>query len=202
MKKLALVSMFLLISSAAPAAAQMMGGGGRGTHPGMGTGTPQSPRLNLGTMMGQGMGQHGLIVTDDGTALVVKNALSGSGSTLVALKGSPVPLWSLELDAPALVAAQDGTYAYVTSMPVRQSFLPGRTALTSTVRAVSLAAGTVAWSYAADGMVMNVEPFDGGTYLVVVSGMQQMTGLPFSIGADLVALAPDGTELWKYSLVN
>lgn len=201
MKKLALVSMFLLISSAAPAAAQMMGGG-RGTHPGMGTGTSQSPRLNFGAMMDQGMGQHGLIVTDDGTALIVKSALSGSASTLVALKGSPVPLWSLELEAPALVAAQDGTYAYVTSMPLRQAFQPGRTAFTSTVRAVSLAAGTVAWSYAADGIVMNVEPFDGGTYLVVVSGMQQMTGLSFSVGADLVALASDGSELWKYSLLN
>ena len=202
MKKLVLLSMFLLISSAAPATAQMMGGGGRGTHPGTGTGTPQTPHLNIGTRMGQGMGQHGLVVTDDGTALVVKNALSGSGSTLVALKGSPVPLWSLELDAPALVAAQDGSYAYVTSMPFRQGFQPGRSGLTSTVRAVSLTAGAVAWSYEAEGIVTNVEPFDGGTYLVVVGGMQQMTGLPFSVGADLVALAPDGTELWKYSLLN
>jgi hypothetical protein len=201
MRKLAFISMFLLISSAVPAAAQM-GGGVRGMHPGTGTAAPQAPRLNLGAaMMGQPTG-HGLVVTVDGTALVVKNALSGSGSTLVALKGSPLPLWSLELDAPALVAAQDGTFAYVTSMPVRQSILPGRTALKSTVRAVSLSSGAVAWSYTADGIVMNVEPFDGGTYLVVVSGMQPMIGQPLALGADLVALAPDGTVLWKYSLLN
>lgn len=201
MKKFALVSILLLFC-AATASAQMMGGGGRGTHPGTpGSGMPQSPRGNIG-MTGQGMGQHGLVVTSDGTALVVKNDLTGGGSTLVALKGSPVPLWSLALDAPAVVAAQDTSFVYVTSMPIRRGLLPGSTPLASTVRAVSLSSGSIAWSYTADGIVMNVEPFDGGTYVVVVRGMQQMMGLPLSFGADLVALAADGTELWKYSLLN
>lgn len=202
----AAATLFLTLLSTA-AIAQMMGGGGN--HPGYGGVTG-----NMTGMAGMvGMGNHrDLIVGSDGTVYTIR--ISNLGTTqaptfeVVATRPSGATGWTASVDAGMTFIELSGTNLLVTTSP--HGFNSGSAqipvATSSKIVALSAASGSVQWTLPLDGFAFDIEPFAGGTYVIVVKPAESSTNAGgfrgmMSYGTrTLVAVGNDGKVLWSVPL--
>lgn len=183
---------FLLLSIAGTAGAQMMVGG---THPGT-------------VMTGMvGMGDHrDLIVGTDGTVYTIRIANLATAPApvfeVVAVRSSGAIGWTASVDAGMTFIALSGTNLLVTTSPQQTP-----AATSSKLVALSTASGSVQWTLPLDGFAFDIEPFAGGTYVVVVKPAQSSSNTGGMRGGTisyairtLVAVGNDGKVLWSTPL--
>jgi outer membrane protein assembly factor BamB len=209
MKKSALATIVLTLAAAA-AGAQMMGGGRGGHTPGAGT-----PGAGMGAgygemmsgMAGRGqMGPHNLLVTPKGTVIVTR-ALDANKDgipelELLALTPAGTKAWTRPL-APIgfILGLSNDLLITVEHPPTIDLTNPAATTLV----AIDAASGTEKWRVAIDGLPMDIEAFDGGTYVTVIA-RPVLTSVPtpgmrVPLGTtSLWAIGTGGNILWKYDL--
>lgn len=210
------------------AAAQMMGGGssnhhgtppsnGGSTSGGMNGGGMNGGGMNGASMMGGmgfGMGQS-LTVDKDGVAYTLRTSTTTTQQTpsvdVIAIRPTGTIAWSkkidgwmtrLELSANlVLVASGSGDMGMDGNLSDDDD--------ASVLYALSAASGDVQWKADLDGYVMAMEPFSGGTYVLVVkhdgsgtgSDMHNgSNGTTMSMDRSLAAIDNAGKLLWSIDL--
>jgi hypothetical protein len=110
-----------------------------------------------------GPGGGHLIVAADGTVLVTRtvtdSATDTHTTTLTAITPSGNQAWSVTLTDRGRIVLSGSNILSVSE---------GATAGTSVIGARSLSTGAASWSVNVTGRVMDLQPFSGGTYAIVV----------------------------------
>lgn len=210
MKRITMILFMLMLLAGGVASAQMMGGG---NHNGGNQNGGMNGGMGGGGMLG--MGSHrAVIVGTDGTAYTVR--VSNGTTTqfasfeVVAVRPSGVLGWSTPVDGGMAFIELSGTNLIVTTTPHGFGTGAGQTSIpaASKLVALSTASGSVQWTLQLDGFASDIEPFAGGTYVVVVSpgqsgnagGMHGGSGAVGSGTRTLVAVGNDGRVLWSVPL--
>lgn len=146
-----------------------------------------------------GFGDEGIhggntIVASDGTLFVtrrvVDTATSTSTTQLVAITPAGTTAWSITLSDGGDFRLSGSNLLSVTSSTTDN-------VITSTVTARSTATGAVAWTATVNGRITDLEPFSGGTYLIVVTPATTTGG---TATRSVVALTNSGVKLWTVAL--
>jgi hypothetical protein len=205
MKRITSILIFTLaLLVAGVANAQMDGGPHR---PGGGNG----PSGTYGAWDMPGMGIHrGLVVGEDGTAYTLRvtrpTTTSAASYEIVAVRQSGAIAWTAPVSAGMTFIVLSGNHLLVAARPYGFNGVPTGTP-SSKVIAFSTASGAVAWTLDLDGFAADVEPFAGGTYILVVEPSQSSSydpgNGPYYDGTrTLVAVGADGGVLWNVPLTN
>jgi len=148
--------------------------------------------LTLLLVAGAAMAQHGgpgggeVLVASNGTVFitsVVRDSATETATTqIVAVTTSGAKAWTatlanggrLTLSGNNLLSVSDGT-----------------------ITAINTATGATAWTLTQSGRVMELEPFSGGTYAIVVTPAATSGA---AATRSLIAISSSGTVLWSVSL--
>lgn len=209
------------------AAAQMMGGGngshhgtppsnGGSTSGGMNGGGMNGSGNNGGGMMGgmgSGMGQS-LIVDKDGVAYTLRTSTTPTQASpyvdVIAIRPAGTVAWARRVDGWMTRLELSGNLVLVASgsgdMGMDGNLTDDDEA--SVLYALSAASGEVQWKVDLEGLVMSIEPFPGGTYVVAVkhdrddagSGMHNGSNGTMSMDRSIAAIDNDGKLLWSLDL--
>lgn len=143
---------------------------------------------------GEGFGPGGhLTVATDGTVLI-ERSVTTNGTTseeLVAIRNGATA-WTAALPDHARVELSGAQV-----IEVIHTTATGATSPATTLTALSVSTGAQAWTLNIDGAVTEVEPFNGGTYAVVVKPAATTGG---TATRSLVAISTTGTILWSVTL--
>lgn len=135
----------------------------------------------------------GLIVGSDGTAYIVEPSASTSGSDdIVAISTSGAVAWRKTV---ANAGRLELSGANLISVAVTRATTT--TAASSTITAYAAASGAQAWTLTLDGIVVELRPFSGGTYAIVITPPATAGG---SETRQLVGISAAGTVLFKTTI--
>jgi hypothetical protein len=181
MKRILIATLITLLTTGAAFA---NGGGERG-H-----GGPGGPGDDFGGVGGGG----GSIVAADGTLFVTRRVVDTATDTattqLVAITPAGATAWTVTL-------TDGGRFVLSGSNLLSVSSTSTDTAVTSTITARSTATGAVAWTATINGRVTDLEPFNGGTYAIVVVPATTTGG---TATRSVVAISNSGATLWTASI--
>lgn len=205
MRKRVMNVLFAFVLFPVIASAQMTGSGGN--HRGDGPASPPSNGMHDGNdLMGGAMGNdRGLIVGTDGTLYTVRvtNPAAGPSSAtveIVAVRPNGLIGWTSTVSAGMTRIELSGNQLLVTTSP--HGFGAGtiNTTTSSTLVALSAMSGSEQWRLPLDGFAADVEPFSGGTYVIVFKpgSRQSLAGSTRT----LVAIGTDGKVLWSVPLTK
>ena len=170
--KRALIFSIILTVTAAVASAQQHHGGGPGPGPEGGAG--------------------GAIIGSDGTAYIETHTVTGSTETtsLVAISASGTKRWSVTLDngGRAILSGSNLIIASRTGDNTTPSFK---------LTAINTASGATAWSLTINGIAGEIEPYNGGVYVTVVT---PATSSGTAATRSLVAVSSSGSVLWTVAI--
>jgi hypothetical protein len=180
MKRILIATLITMLTAGA-ALANGGPGGGRGGHEDGGPGFDGGPGGNA-------------IVAADGTLFVTRRVVdtaTGTSTTqLVAITPAGSTAWTVTLTDGGHFTLSGSNLLSVTSSTTDN-------VVTSTVTARSAASGAVAWTATINGRVTDLEPFSGGTYVVVVTPSTTDGG---TATRSVVALSNSGATLWTAAL--
>lgn len=202
------------------AAAQMMGGGSHhGTPPSNGGST--SGGMNGGGMngvgvmgaMGSGMGRS-LIVDKDGVAYTLSTSTTTTQQApsvdVIAIRPAGTIAWNRKIDGRLTRLELSGNFVLVASGSgdMGMNGDDAEDVDASVLYALSASSGEIQWKVDLDGIVSAIEPFSGGTYIVVVkhdgvgagSNMQNGSNGTTSMDRSIAAIDNDGKVLWSIDL--
>ena len=134
------------------------------------------------------------IVGSDGTIYVMKAATDAAGAKvaqIVAIRSTGTTAWTVTLATERFDAELSGSNLIVETESTTNSVT------TTTLTAYSTASGTAVWTKALDGRASRIEPFSGGTYVIVVKAATTTGG---TATRTLVSLGNDGSTLWSVAL--
>jgi hypothetical protein len=141
---------------------------------------------------GPGRGIEGdghLSVAADGTVVVVRAAASSTTSTpvaeVIAIRGGAIA-WSATLPSPHADVQISGSQV----IEVTDTTASGASSPTTTLTALALSNGAQAWTLNITGRVVDLDPYSGGTYAVVIIPAATTGGTPTR---NLVAISSTGT---------
>lgn len=195
----------LVLVSAVPAFAQMMG---NGQHGGNMNGNMNG--LIMGAMAASGAMGGGLLVGPDGTVYTLRIADAAAGSVpageVVAVRPSGAIGWTATVAAGMPSLALSGSDLIVATRTMGSAATPS-----STLAALSTASGAQRWVLQLDGIVMDIEPFAGGTYVTLIKFPATSGGSGGMMGRNqpgtgatrsLLAVGSDGRVLWTLQLTK
>lgn len=179
MKRILIAALVMTLTAGAALA---NGGGGRGP------GGPGGPGEEGGVRGGN------TIVAADGTLFVtrrvVDTATNTSTTQLLAITTSGATAWTVTLTNNEHFRLSGSNLLSVTSSTTDS-------AVTSTITARSAATGAVAWTATLNGRVTDLEPFNGGTYAIIVTPPATTDG---TATRSVVAISNSGATLWTASI--
>jgi hypothetical protein len=177
MKRIAVLALSLLLTAGVASAR----GGGNGGHGGPGDGPDGGPGNAL--------------VASDGTIFVTRvvtdSATNTATTQIVAVSPAGATLWTQTL------TNGRGHLVLSGSNLLSVSDSSTDTATTSTITARSTATGAVAWTVTLNGHITDLEPFSGGTYVILVVPPATEGG---TATRSLVAISNSGATLWTVAL--
>jgi hypothetical protein len=214
------------------ATAQMMGGGSgnhHGSSPATGSGSTGSGGMNgSGSMNGSGMNGSGmnggmedgfgamgqaLTVGTDGvvyTQRVTTVANQTPSLEIAAIRPTGTVAWTAKLDGGMGRLELSGNLVLVASGNVDMGMNEGTQAADdeSQLIALSAASGSVQWKLDLDGFVTALEPFSGGTYVLIAkhdatnagTGMHNGSNGTASMNRTVAAVDNTGKVLWSLDL--
>ena len=152
-----------------------------------------------------------LLVGDDGTAYVVHvdDATTPAKFELVAVRPSGAVAWTTPVGSAASSIHLSGMLLLVATHPVGFSWRQPPAEPGSAIRALSTASGLEQWTVQLDGFVFDMEPFSGGTYVLVAKPGPTPPSGPANGPSNparpcgtlqLLAIGNDGTILWSATL--
>ena len=174
-----------LVFAAAIAVLMMATAAGANEHGGMGGGPDR----------GFGGGPEGhAIVGSDGT-IYLTSATTANGTTTVtvkAIRSTGTTAWTATLPAGAhRLELSDG------NLLAESADRNSDGTFTSTLTAISAASGATAWTKTFNGVIGEITPFNGGTYLFVTVPATTSGG---SATRSLAAIDNNGNTLWTVTL--
>lgn len=220
MKRIRTVMLFLAsgILVAQVATAQMMGGGGSGHH-GSSPVPPAGSGNNSGGMNGGGMGGPGMMDGNGmmGRALVVGSddvvytlrTTTAAGTTspsldVVAIRPAGTIAWATKIDGGTTRLELSGNLLLVASGDDDMGMNGGSgTSERSRLVALSTASGAIQWKLDVDGFPIAMEPFSGGTYVVLAQfdatndGMHGGRTGTSAMKRSVMAVDNSGKVLWS-----
>jgi outer membrane protein assembly factor BamB len=138
-----------------------------------------------------------LLVGSDGTVYIVRAAASSTAANpveeLVAIRSTGTTAFTVTLPSGAHGVELSGTNL----LTVVNTTASGATSPTSQIVAISTATGATAWTLNIDGRVASLEPFSGGTYVVVVKPATTSGG---TATRTLEAVSNSGSVLWSVAI--
>jgi hypothetical protein len=143
---------------------------------------------------GEGFGGGHAIVGSDGTIYLTSSSTTNGTTTVTvkAIRSNGATAWTATLPAGARdVELSDGNL--LTVVETRNS----DGTHTSAVTAISTATGTTAWTKSVSGVITDLVPFSGGTYLFVTVPATTSGG---TATRSIVALDNNGNTLWTVTL--
>ena len=143
---------------------------------------------------GAAPGGGNLIVASNGTVFVTRvvtdSATNSASTQVVAITSSGSQAWTATL-------ANRGHLTLSGNVLLSVSDASTGSALSSTITAINIATGATAWTLNQAGHVMDLEPFSGGTYAIVVTPAATSGA---AATRSLIAISGSGTVLWSVSL--
>jgi len=205
MRKNLMSLLFALALFPVIASAQNMGGG---NHHGGGPASPPSNGMHDGNdVMGGAMGNHrGLVVGTDGMLYTVRvtNPTTDSSSAatfeIVAVRPDGVIGWTSAVGVGMTRIELSGNQLLVTITPHEFGAGTIPTFTSSVLVALSTASGSEQWRLPLDGFAADLEPFSGGTYVVVFKPGTRQSSVHST--RTLVAVGTDGKVLWSVPLTR
>jgi PQQ-like domain len=189
----------------------MMGGGSTGggmTGGGMGNGMTGTGFGLMGGAMGQA-----LTVGSDGVVYTLRTTTATGSSVpavqVVAIRPSGTVAWSASVDGGMTRVKLSGNVLLIADGGEDMGMNNGTATDDngkSRLVGLSAASGSVQWTVDLDGFVSSLEPFSGGTYVIIVKGdfanggMTGTTGGQNGMTRTLLAVGPDGKILWSLPL--
>jgi hypothetical protein len=150
------------------------------------------PPAGPGGPAGPGRGVEGdghLSVAADGTVVVVRAAASSTTANpvaeVIAIRGGAIA-WSATLPSPHSDVEISGSQV----IEVTDTTASGASSPTTTLTALALSNGAQAWTLNITGRVADLNPYNGGTYAVVIVPAATTGGTPTR---NLVAISSTGT---------
>jgi PQQ-like domain len=174
----------------------------------MGTGMTGSGFGAMGGAMGQA-----LTVGSDGVVYTLRTT-AATGSSLpavqvVAIRPSGTIAWNASVDGGMTRVKLSGNVLLIANGGEDMGMNNGTGTNDdgkSQLLGLSAASGSVQWTVNLDGFVSSLEPFSGGTYVIIVKGdfanggMTGNTGSTNGMTRTLLAVGPDGKILWSVPL--
>jgi outer membrane protein assembly factor BamB len=180
MMKRVLAATFALMMMAAVAMADGHGGPG-------GSGGPGGERGDFGA-------HANLTVGSDGTVYITRAAATSTAASplfeVVAIRSTGATAWTATLPTGSRDVELSGTNL----LTVTDTTASGAATPTEKITAISAATGVVVWTLSIDGRVSSLEPFSGGTYVVVVKPSTTSGG---TSTRTLEAVSSAGAVLWS-----
>jgi hypothetical protein len=140
-------------------------------------------------------GEHGFggpaIISSDGTVFVTRASSTAGSVEVVAIRSTGAIGWTATIADRGRLLLSDGNLLSTTEAKNSDE------TFTSTITAISIASGTVAWTKTFPGHADPIGPFSGGTYLNVIVPPTTSGGTPTR---SLVALSNSGSVLWTTAL--
>lgn len=135
----------------------------------------------------------GLLVGADGTVYLTTTTVSSGAATttIKAVRSTGATAWTATINTRGHLELSDGNLLYVTESTAADG------AVTSTINAINTTTGAAAWTRALGGRLMELRPFNNGTYAVVVTPAATNGG---TATRSLVAIGNDGSILWTLAL--
>ena len=208
------IPLSLLLTAALLIASVALAGAGDGPfHKGTIRSAANGPNGMFGGF-GDGRGkamQRTLVVGSDDTAYVihVDDATTPAEFAVAAVRPSGAVAWTVPVGPGATSIHLSGALLLVATHPVGFSWQQPPAEPGSEIRALSTASGIEQWTVQLDGFVFDIEPFSGGTYVLVAKpGTAPSCGLgngpsnpTHPCGTlQLVGIGNDGSILWSHAL--
>jgi hypothetical protein len=167
-----------------------LGAGANDGHGMGGMGGPGAPP------MGFDGGPHGgeAVVASDGTLLIPSVTITAgtAAATVTAVRPTGSIAWTATLPSGRGDFVISGSNLIATSQTTASD-----NTVTSTLTAISITSGSVAWTRTLTGRVASLEPFSAGTYAVVVTPAATSGGTPTR---SVAGIGNDGSVLFTVAL--
>ncbi len=131
------------------------------------------------------------IIGSDGTVYVTKASAASGSIDVVAIRSTGAVAWTATVADRGRLLLSDGNLLSASSVKNTDN------TITSTISALSIASGTVAWTKDFAGHAEPIGTFSGGTYVSVVVPAATSGG---TATRSLVALSNSGAVLWTTAL--
>jgi len=131
------------------------------------------------------------IIGSDGTVYVTKASATSGSIDVVAIRSTGATAWTATIADRGRLLLSDGNLLSASSVKNADN------TITSTITALSIASGTVAWTKDFAGHAEPIGAFSGGTYVSVVVPAATSGG---TATRSLVALSNSGVVLWTTAL--
>lgn len=131
------------------------------------------------------------IIGSDGTVYVTKASATSGSVDVVAIRSTGAVAWTATIADRGRLLLSDGNLLSASAVKNADN------TITSTITALSIATGTVAWTKDFAGHAEPVGAFSGGTYVSVVVPATTSGG---TATRSLVALSNSGAVLWTTAL--
>jgi hypothetical protein len=159
-----------------------------GANEGRGPGGPGGPGFEGGFGGGGIVASNGTIFI---TSTTVDMSTRTSTTTIKAITTSGTVAWTATLTNGRGLVLSDGNLLSTSETTASDG------TVSSTLTAISTSSGSVAWTRSFSGRVTSLEPFSGGTYVIVVTPAATTGGTPTR---SLSAVSSSGVVLWTISL--